>query len=154
LTARSAYRERPLTRVIFDRRLRTPPSARVLSTPEAGPVIIVADQPHDEGAGARRALEAAGAEGSAGNGSLRHARTQLGERRIGSIVIEGGATIHAAAWDEGVVDFVRLYVAPRSLGRGVPLLDGRAFAASELMGRRVAALGPDVLIEGYVHRPR
>src|SRR5262245_21261231 len=78
LTARSAYRERPLTRVIFDRRLRTPPSARVLSTPEAGPVIIVADQPHDEGAGARRALEAAGAEVIAGNGSLRHALTELG----------------------------------------------------------------------------
>src|SRR5262249_27472487 len=41
LTARGPYRERPLTRVIFDRRLRTPPSARVLSTPEAGPVMIV-----------------------------------------------------------------------------------------------------------------
>src|SRR3954469_18422446 len=41
LTARGAFRDRPLTRVIFDRRLRTPAQARVLSTPEAGPVIIV-----------------------------------------------------------------------------------------------------------------
>ncbi|HEY2905220.1 MAG TPA: bifunctional diaminohydroxyphosphoribosylaminopyrimidine deaminase/5-amino-6-(5-phosphoribosylamino)uracil reductase RibD, partial [Vicinamibacterales bacterium] len=41
LTARGAFRERALTRVIFDRRLRTPPSARVLSTADAGPVIIV-----------------------------------------------------------------------------------------------------------------
>jgi riboflavin biosynthesis pyrimidine reductase len=31
---------RPLTRVIFDRRLRTP-GARVLSTLDAGPVVIV-----------------------------------------------------------------------------------------------------------------
>src|SRR5437660_9091505 len=41
LTARGAYRDRPLARVIFDRHLRTPPTARVLSTRDAGPVIIV-----------------------------------------------------------------------------------------------------------------
>src|SRR5262249_12043293 len=41
LTARGAYRNRSLTRVVFDRRLRTPPTARVLSTLTAGPVIIV-----------------------------------------------------------------------------------------------------------------
>src|SRR5262249_39462848 len=41
LTPRRAYRSRPLTRVVFDRRLRTPPSARLLSTLDAGPVIIV-----------------------------------------------------------------------------------------------------------------
>ena len=30
LTAREVYRERPLTRVVFDRRLRTPPAARAV----------------------------------------------------------------------------------------------------------------------------
>ena len=35
LTARGAYRVRPLVRVIFDRCLRTPPDARVLSTRDA-----------------------------------------------------------------------------------------------------------------------
>src|SRR5205823_1981189 len=44
LTPRGAYRGRPLTRVVFDRRLRTPPSARVLSTLGAGPVIIVSTE--------------------------------------------------------------------------------------------------------------
>ena len=41
LTARDVYRERPLARVVFDRRLRTPPGARLLSTLPAGPVIIL-----------------------------------------------------------------------------------------------------------------
>ena len=41
LTARGAYRAQPLVRVVFDRQLRLPPEARVLSTGEAGPVIIV-----------------------------------------------------------------------------------------------------------------
>src|SRR5204862_4486452 len=35
LTPRGVYRERPFTRVIFDRRLRTPPHAQVLSTRDA-----------------------------------------------------------------------------------------------------------------------
>src|SRR4029450_2987356 len=36
LTARGAYRARPLVRVVFDRRLRTPPAARLLATVDAG----------------------------------------------------------------------------------------------------------------------
>jgi diaminohydroxyphosphoribosylaminopyrimidine deaminase/5-amino-6-(5-phosphoribosylamino)uracil reductase len=41
LTARDVYRERPLVRVVFDRRLRTTTAARLLSTVPAGPVIII-----------------------------------------------------------------------------------------------------------------
>jgi len=36
---------------------------------------------------------------------------------------------------------------------GVPLLEGREFSPASLIERRVEQLGPDVLIEGYVHRP-
>jgi riboflavin biosynthesis pyrimidine reductase len=68
--------------------------------------------------------------------------------------LEGGATLHAAAWDAGLVDYVQLYVAPIWLGaNGLPLLEGRDFASTSLLERRVEQLGPDVLIEGYVHRP-
>ena len=45
-------------------------------------------------------------------------------------------------------------VAPSWLGEaGVRWLDGRAFSTMDLHHRRVGPLGPDVLIEGYVHRP-
>src|SRR4029453_9710345 len=62
LTARSVYRYRPLVRVVFDRRLRTPPAARMLSTLDAGPVIIMttASSRDDRRANAE-ALTAAGA---------------------------------------------------------------------------------------------
>ena len=59
LTARGAFRERPLARVIFDRRLRTPPAARVLSTPDAGPVIIVTSASSAALAGLREAARSA-----------------------------------------------------------------------------------------------
>jgi diaminohydroxyphosphoribosylaminopyrimidine deaminase/5-amino-6-(5-phosphoribosylamino)uracil reductase len=69
-------------------------------------------------------------------------------------VIEGGAAVHAAAWDAGVVDYVQLYIAPLWLGsEGVPVWGGRGIAEAALIERRVDLLGPDVLIEGYVHRP-
>jgi diaminohydroxyphosphoribosylaminopyrimidine deaminase/5-amino-6-(5-phosphoribosylamino)uracil reductase len=154
LTARGAFRERPLTRVVFDRRLRTPPHARLLSTPEAGPVIIVTTAAGAARSDRRRALEACGAVIEvADNETLRAALQRLAGRQIESLLLEGGGAVHAAAWDEGLIDYVRLYVTPRLLGdTGVPLLPGRPFSSADLRERRVVPLGPDVLIEGYVHR--
>jgi diaminohydroxyphosphoribosylaminopyrimidine deaminase / 5-amino-6-(5-phosphoribosylamino)uracil reductase len=152
LTARGAYRERPLTRVIFDRRLRTPLAARVLSTLDAGPVIIVTTASAGR-AEVRTALESRGVEiDVAADGSFASALRCLGERQIGSLLLEGGAALHAAAWDEQLVDYVRLYVTPHAIGgRGLPLLADRSFSSSTLLERHVEPLGPDVLIEGYVH---
>ena len=156
LTVRGIFRERPLARVILDRRLRAVPRSRVFSTLQAGPVIILTSpealraQP-----GHAKALEQAGAtlvtaEGPGIAAGLR-ALAGLGMQ---SVLIEGGAEVHAAAWDEGVVDYVQLYVAPMSVGSdGVPFLEGRSFSTASLLESTVTPLGPDVVIEGYVHRP-
>src|SRR3954454_7923644 len=110
LTARGAFRERPLVRVVFDRRLRTPPGARVLSTPEAGPVIIVTSVAGAERTAAREALEARGAQIEIASGpTFRETLERLASRDIGSLLLEGGGGVHAAAWDEELVDYVRLY---------------------------------------------
>jgi len=132
LTVRDVYRERPLVRVIFDRRRRTPASARVFSTIKDGPVVVV------------------GAPGEDLQSALRH----LASEGIQSVLLEGGAHVHAAAWDAGVVDYVQLFVAPVALGAGgVPLFGGRPWSLSSLIEPKVELLGPDTLIEGYVHRP-
>ena len=156
LTAREVYRERPLARVIFDRRLRTSPAARVFSTLPAGPVIILTSPGSRQEHGVRaRALERAGATLAAvdtpGIGAALRSLTEFG---IQSVILEGGAGVHSAAWEAGVIDFVQLYVAPVVIGEsGVPLLAGRSFSPASLVESRVEPLGPDVLIEGYVHRP-
>jgi diaminohydroxyphosphoribosylaminopyrimidine deaminase / 5-amino-6-(5-phosphoribosylamino)uracil reductase len=130
LTAREVYRERPLTRVIFDRRGRVPSTARIFSTLSAGPVAVVTSS------------------------KLVDAMTNLADQGIQSLILEGGAAMHAAAWDARVIDYVQLYVAPVWLGpEGLPLLEGRDFSPTSLVEQRVEQLGPDVLIEGYVHRP-
>ncbi len=155
LTARGVYRERPLTRVIFDRRLRTPPGARVLSTIDAGPVVIVTTSVGAAQQEARGALERGGAEIEvAGDGTFKAALECLASRQVSSLLLEGGAALHRAAWDERLVDFVRLYIAPGVLGpAGVSFLEGRHFATGDLIERHAELLDPDVLIEGYVHRP-
>ena len=155
LTPRGPFRERPLTRVVFDRQLRTPPRARLLSTRDAGPVIIVTSPAAAARADVCSRLCAAGAEIEvAADGSLQSALARLGARHVGSLLLEGGAAVHRAAWDEGVVDFVRLYVTPHVLGSaGLRFLDGRSFSSAALRERRAVPLGPDALIEGYVHGP-
>jgi diaminohydroxyphosphoribosylaminopyrimidine deaminase/5-amino-6-(5-phosphoribosylamino)uracil reductase len=156
LTARGAYRARPLTRVIFDRSLRTPPSARLLSTGAAGPVMIVTTPEGHSRADVRARLEGAGASVvAAPDATFRGALSCLGESGISSLLLEGGAALHQAAWDEGAVDFVRLYVTPHTLGSGgLRLLNGRPFSPDDLFDAKIQPLGRDVLIEGYVHGPR
>jgi diaminohydroxyphosphoribosylaminopyrimidine deaminase/5-amino-6-(5-phosphoribosylamino)uracil reductase len=156
LTPRGVYRDGPLIRILFDRRLRTPPSARVLSTRDAGPVIIVTEAEAARRADVRKPLEDRGAEIEvARDGSFGAALERLAARHIGSLLLEGGAALHASAWDEGLVDYVRLYVTPHIIGPdGLKLLDGRRFSSAALVEPRVEPLGPDVLIEGYVHGPR
>jgi diaminohydroxyphosphoribosylaminopyrimidine deaminase/5-amino-6-(5-phosphoribosylamino)uracil reductase len=154
LTARHVHRTRPLARVLFDRRLRIPVSARVFSTLDAGPVIIVTT-PESLARNPKRAAEltAAGAElEPIPDGELRSALARLGARHITSLVLEGGVQLQNAASRAGVVDAVHLYIAPVTLApAGIPWLDVESCPVASLVDRRVIPLGPDVLMEGYVH---
>ena len=154
LTARDVYRRRPLTRVIFDRRLRVEPTARVFSTLAAGPVIIVTT-PESIARNAERArqLSAAGAEVvPITGGSLTDALAHLGQRQIMSLILEGGTALQSAAWSLGLVDAVHLYVAPVSLGaEAVAWLDPSVVPVAALADRRTTPLGPDMFMEGYVY---
>ena len=156
LTAREVFRERPLVRVVFDRRLRVPADARLLSTLRNGPVIILTSEATLRDRPERAdALERGGATViAAGNGAIEDSLKALAARDVQSLLVEGGAQLHAALWDAGVVDYVQVYVTPVWLGSGgVPVFGGQGPSTATLLERQVALLGPDVLIEGYVHRP-
>ena len=153
LTVREkVFRERPLIRVIFDRRLRTPPTAKIFST-RGGPVIIMTSE-KGVSSKAARVLEEAGATVVSADGTgLLPMLQRLMSFNVQSVLLEGGAMIHSAAWDENLVDYVQLYVTPHILGgNGVPLLEGKSFSSAALVRRQVKMLGNDVIIEGYVHR--
>jgi diaminohydroxyphosphoribosylaminopyrimidine deaminase / 5-amino-6-(5-phosphoribosylamino)uracil reductase len=154
LTARDVHRDRPLTRVIFDRRLRTSRHARVFASLTEGPVIIVGSS--DAASSSRLALyrELGAQVIGQGTDDIGCALRALPLDQIHSLLLEGGASLHKAAWDAGVVDYVQLYVAPVTLGEGgVEMGAGREFITGGLIDRVERQLGPDLLIEGYVHRP-
>jgi diaminohydroxyphosphoribosylaminopyrimidine deaminase/5-amino-6-(5-phosphoribosylamino)uracil reductase len=158
LTARGAYRERPLTRVVFDRRLQTPPSARVLSTLDAGPVIIVTSaRAHAAAPQRASALTNAGATLLPLPGDdLPAALRALTDAGVRSIVLEGGAGLHQAALDAGAADEVHVYITPKALGpAGVDWIGGGRLAWESLHDRHALWLGADILVEGrirHVHR--
>lgn len=155
LTCRVAYRARPFTRVIFDARLRTPPTARLFSTLAAGPVIIVTSSDTLEHEAERAAaLREAGAlvHGASGPRRLAESLEWLASRGINSLLVEGGAELHRAFWDGGLVDRVQIYVGAAPVGTpGVRWIDSPVIGSARAYDRTAVPIGEDVLIEAYVH---
>src|SRR5204863_2929208 len=98
-----------------------------------------------------KALTAAGAALIEGSGDLRADLRALVPLEISTLLLEGGALMHAAAWRAGVIDRVHVIVAPTALGAGgVKFFDGIDVPLSELIPVRVEMLGPDAWMEADV----
>ncbi len=154
LTVRGVQRARPFTRVVFDRRLRMRSTSRLVDTLEEGPIVVVTTS---SGLAARpivaEQLSAVGVKLETIpnlESGLEVALKLLGSLNVTSLLLEGGTTIHRAAWEGGLVDRLQRFVAPVDLGQGgLTWLNIPDSALSDLSVRR---LGPDVLTEGYVYR--
>lgn len=154
LTVRGHPRARPLTRVVFDRRLRIPPDARLIRTLSQGPVMVMTSTEavvaRPEAADELRA-RGVGVE-VLGDRRLSAALQRLGELEVTSLMLEGGSAIHRAAWREGLVDRVQRFKAPVEFGsEGVPWIDDE-LRVEDLVDLRTETYGPDEFTEGYVQR--
>ena len=155
LTARDVWRARPLIRVVFDRRLRMPPQARLCDTLDRGPILLVTTRAAVAADRERaRALAGRGVTLLArDDGALGPAVADLLGHGVTSLLLEGGPALHAAAWTAGLIDRVRCYVSPVTLGPGgVPWSMPPGFGLLALGPTRAEPLGDDVLIEADVHR--
>ena len=156
LTARDCYRERPLRRVIFDRRLRTRPDAAIFSTLAHGPITLVAADrtPQASGDNAERQLRDAGAE-VIRVPDIATALEALARLDVMTLLVEGGPTLQRAFASAGLVDRLHLVIAPHAIGAGgVDWLDVQTLGIPP--GAVVVAepRGPDIWIEADVHRHR
>jgi diaminohydroxyphosphoribosylaminopyrimidine deaminase/5-amino-6-(5-phosphoribosylamino)uracil reductase len=141
----------PILRVVADRRLRLPPTARMLAV--AGPVLVYTAGGHAVRRSAAAALESAGAEVVALDAPEPAAiLADLHRRGVRSVLVEGGAELAAAWVAAGLYDRVHAAVAPRLIGgRGAPgALGGAGGGALEQMPRlddlRVRRRGPDLVL--------
>ncbi|HTM32280.1 MAG TPA: bifunctional diaminohydroxyphosphoribosylaminopyrimidine deaminase/5-amino-6-(5-phosphoribosylamino)uracil reductase RibD [Vicinamibacterales bacterium] len=153
LTVRDSARVRPLVRAVFDRRLRTPPAARLLSTLPDGPVIILtSNRAMTHAADRVSALRAAGATVVPSGDDIAGALRALLAFDVSALLVEGGSVIHRTLFDGGLVDTVHLIVSPQRLGGGVPLFGNGIVGVPEGDLRTVTQLGPDCWMEFDVHR--
>lgn len=154
--------ERDPVRVIVDNLARLPVKARVLNPASAAPTLVAVG-PKAAASKVERLREAGATvlvlEQSARRISLSALMEALAAREITSVLIEGGAEIHASALAEGIVDKVALFLAPLLIGGkaapgavGGPGIEKLADAI-RLRDVRVSPLGEDLLVEGYVQGP-
>jgi len=155
LTARlDGENVRQPVRIVLDSQLRIRQSARVV-----GPNTLIAST-KDGRVGLAEVVRLPSTE--VGRVSLPALLDELGRRNLLSVLVEGGAEVHAALFEDGLVDKLYAYVAPKLIGgrdapgplggRGVDKLD----AATGLTDLDLTRLGDDILLTAYVdvHRDR
>ena len=176
LTCRCENPSQPV-RVVLDTRLRIPMESQLVQTAREVPVIVFCYNPDQD---KKAALEAAGVtvleakllpkeeldeiflqhgafqipreELHGRHISLRNCLEQLGQRGLDSVLIEGGATIHAAALQENCCDLVQVYVAPKLFGGdGLSPIGDMGITAPDkailLSEPTITRLGQDLLLE-------
>jgi len=151
LTPRGAFRDRPLVRVVVDWRGRVPASARLFSTLQTGPVIMVTlDVTRDRHPAHFAELARLGVTIEAFvDRTLPPVLARLGALDVLSLLVEGGPALHTALAEADLIDRVQAVATARVLGEGVPV-------SPVFLAPRTAVLtmelGQDRLAEFDVHR--
>ena len=145
LSARFEGARQPV-RVVLDRRLRTPPTAKVA---RPGTLIFTGE------GRASPALAGLGVELVAAGTDPDTVLRELGRRELLSVLVEGGAETLGSFFDAGAVQKVFAYLAPLVIGGAgaPPAIRGLGPATLEqalrLKDVDVERLGPDLLVSGY-----
>ena len=157
LTVRLVKGRNP-TRIILDSKLRTPLKSKIVRTCDAAPVIIVTTKGSDSQKAAR--LRRLGIEvlevpsGVSGDIDLKHLLQALGERKISSLLVEGGAKVITSFLSHKLADRVVVAIAPKILGKGIDAVGElnitQLSQALKLNFQKTSRAGDDVVIEAKV----
>lgn len=88
--------------------------------------------------------------------SLTWLMEKLGQMNITSVLIEGGSSLNAYSLEDGVVDKVMFFIAPKIIGgrESFPAVGGKTFKKLEeayrITDTKIKMIGEDFLIEGYI----
>lgn len=160
LTTRIDGGKNPI-RIIVDSKCRTPLDAKVLDIDDNSRCIIATTENADS-----EKIEQLKDKGAiviaipAKNGrvDLSYLMRQLGEMKIDSILLEGGSELNYSALEEGIVDKVLCFIAPKIIGGNnakTPVGgQGKALVrdAVKLSNININSFKDDVLIEGYIQK--
>ena len=128
--------------VVLDTRLRVPDDAALLRSGRRAIVVCAHDAPARD-----LPAEIVRVERAAHGVDVRAALRALGSRGLHRVLVEGGAHVHRALLDAGVVDRMELYVNGRVLGGGHAVVAGPGYTLAEAPDFRFTAvehLGDDL----------
>ena len=147
-------------RIVVDSTLRIPIDSKIIKTADKVKTIIATTKKAEKNT--IEILEDYGVQiiiadtNKEGRVDLKDLMKKLGEAKIDSILLEGGAKLNFSALEEGIVDKVQIYIAPKIIGGenakgpvgglGIDKLE-QAFKLKEITYKTV---GEDILIEGYI----
>lgn len=140
-------------RIVCDSHLRIPLESRIMKSANEIPVIIAAASAEPERI---EAVKAAGADVILTGGDkvdIAVLMKELGSRGIDSVIVEGGAKLHASVLESVYVNKLQVYIAPKIIGgnEAKPFVggDGAAYLHDAYMFSEpeVTRLGDDILIE-------
>jgi diaminohydroxyphosphoribosylaminopyrimidine deaminase/5-amino-6-(5-phosphoribosylamino)uracil reductase len=156
-------RAHPPLRVVIAGRKSLPNMLRLFSPALASGTLVVlgegSDAPWAEALLAQGAEVARVAVGVDGQPDLAAVSALLGQRGIMAALLEGGPTLMAAAFAQGMIDEAAVFVAPRLLGGSdgpAPLVGpgaARMANALDLYDCQIDRIGGDALINGRIPRP-
>jgi len=146
-------------RIIVDSSAKIPLGAKVLNLESnAGTIVAVTEKADMEKI---KMLEKKGAEvivtpSKNGRVDLNFLVKELGERKIDSILLEGGSELNYGALEEGIVDKVNAFIAPKIIGGNTAKTpvggQGKAYMndAVNLECIDIHRFGEDIMVEGYI----
>ncbi|TJX13096.1 bifunctional diaminohydroxyphosphoribosylaminopyrimidine deaminase/5-amino-6-(5-phosphoribosylamino)uracil reductase RibD [Tissierella creatinini] len=148
-------------RIIVDSSARIPLEANVLNLESDAKTIIGVTEKADKQK--LRILEEKGAEiiytpSKNGRVDLNLLMKELGERKIDSVLLEGGSELNYASIEEDIVDKVCVFIAPKIIGGNTAKSpvggDGKAYMkdAINLDDIAIHRFGDDIMVEAYVKR--
>ncbi len=143
-------------RIVIDPRLRISPKVRILN--DNGKTLIVTG--NQAPAGKKKRLESQGTEifslpEREGRISIQDLLTDLGQRGLTSLLVEGGAEVYASFLNEGQVDKLVVFISPLLIGgqKARGMIGGRGVAriteAIRLKEMKVKTWAGDILVEAY-----
>jgi diaminohydroxyphosphoribosylaminopyrimidine deaminase/5-amino-6-(5-phosphoribosylamino)uracil reductase len=147
-------RRQKLLRVVVDSRLRIPLKSQLVQTADNDLLVFTRASEKSPKA---RALRAAGVEivrlpGRGRKPDLRAVITELGRREMLSVLVEAGAKLNSAALAAGIVDKMRVFLAPKIAGfHGIAAAKNGFQEPCELQNVTMAQFGVDFAVEGYLH---
>jgi len=153
-------RGRQPVRVVLDSHLRIPSTAKVLTWVHEQPTIVCTTakaSPKKIKTLKARGIQVWVLPQKNGMVSLKATLGKLGKAGMSTVLIEGGSTLNASALQEGLVNKVRLYVAPKLLGGQdtKSLIGGVGPKAIEqgwhLLKPELKRIGQDWLVEGNLN---